>query len=248
MSRHGNRRAASLVVALGVTVLGAVAVPVGAAVPLTGSSPAVGRSSAEALRRPIPPPLPSLPPLPSSRPFRPGVRLPGMDAIPAEPCPDPRFSSATDPDEADFTSLLRDHTRTLGGAPSRPDCPGLPDAARSAEPGAAPAVSPGAPTRPEADRVGAGPHRRRADGRAPSVPGKLPRRPGSPGPRDAVAKDRGAAAKRAVHDGPAVIARRAITDHVANTGSAPLLPLSLAAGALLLVGGLTLAAGRRDRR
>ncbi|MYS82424.1 hypothetical protein [Embleya scabrispora] len=246
MSRHGNRLAASLAVALGAAVFGAVAVPVGAAAPLTGPAPAVGRSSAVLLRRPIPP---SLPPAPSSRPLRPATPLPETDAIPPEHCPEP--TRAADPDEAGLAggSLPHGRTRALGTTPIRPGCPGLPDAGRGDEPGVAPRVPPGAAARPGNDRGDVGPHRHRADGRASAVPGKPRRRAKPPGSRDDAAKGRGAAAaKRAVHDGPAVIARRAITDHVANTGSTPLLSLSLAAGALLLVGGLMLDAARRRGR
>ncbi|MET7301736.1 hypothetical protein [Embleya sp. NPDC005575] len=243
MSRHGTRLAASLALAFG-----AVAVPAGAAAPLTGPAPAVGRSSDRVLRRPIPPPLPPSSSLPSSGPLRPDRRLPGTAAIPSELCP--QATRATDPDGAALpgTSLLRDRTRALGAAPMGMACRGLPDAGRGDKPGAAPRVSPGVVARPEIDRAGVGPHRHRSDGRAPTAPGKPPRRPQPSGSRDDAAKDRGAAAaKRAVHDGPALIARKAITDHVANTGSAPLVPLSLAAGALLFVGALMLGAARRRR-
>ncbi|MFE2870002.1 MULTISPECIES: hypothetical protein [unclassified Embleya] len=240
MSRHVIHRAAALAVALGV-----VAVPAAAAAPLTGSAPALGRGSAEVFRRPIPPPLPSPPS--SSGPLRPGLRLPGTDAIPSDSCLDPTPSGPPDADGAGLpgTSLRRDRTRDLGTAALRAHCPGLPEADRGAEP----AVSPGAAGRSEHDRAGVGPRRHRADGRPPAAPGKPSQRRKPPGARDDAAEERGAAAaKRAVHDGPALIARRAITDRVANTGSAPLLPLGLAAGVLLLVGGLALVAGRRRDR
>lgn len=226
-------------------VLTSIATPVGAAAPIQAGS-ALARGSAEVRLRPIPPPLS---PLPTDHPLRPGVRLPGTDTAGAAlcPAPDPDLATAADPLGADRPdpATLRERARVPGAEPARGGCRSPRDPGRRADPGAAPHVSSTVSTGPGAGRVGAGSLRHPAGTARPAAAGKPPRRAKPPGGRDGAAKDRGAAAKRAVHDGPAVIARRAITDHVANTGSAPVLPLSVAAGFLLLLGGLLLAAARR---
>ncbi|MFE3200902.1 hypothetical protein [Embleya sp. NPDC059237] len=173
-------------------------------------------------------------------------------------CPDetPRAVGATAPDPTrDAAACCRDHLRASapGVDPARFDCPGLLGPARRHEPapgartGSAAASSAPAPVSagPEADPIGDLPPGRPASRRGAAPQVAPSRRAKPPGARDGDDKDRGDAAKRAVHDGPAVLARRAITDHVAGTGSGAVLPLGLAAGALLLVGGALVAGSRR---
>ncbi|MFI6979991.1 hypothetical protein ACIBSV_15550 [Embleya sp. NPDC050154] len=244
MSRHRRLRATSPAVVLGVAVLTSIATPIGAAAAPVQAGSALARGSAEVRLRPIPPPLS---PLPTDHPLRPGIRLPNTDTVGAARCPDSNPATAADPLGAGRpdTATLRERARVPGAEPARDDCRGLRDPGRRADPGAAPHVSSAVSTGSGADRAGAGSLRHPAGAPRPAAAGKPPRRAKPPGSREGAAKDRGAAAKRAVHDGPAVIARRAITDHVANTGSAPALPLSVAAGLLLLLGGFLLAAARR---
>lgn len=225
-------------------VLTSIATPIGAAAAPIQAGSALARGSAEVRLRPIPPPLS---PLPTDHPLRPGIRPPGPDAVGAALCPEPNLAAAADPLGAGRpdTATLRERARVLGAEPARGGCRGPRDPGRRADPGGAPHVSSTVSTGAGADRAGAGQLRHPASAPRPAAAGKPPRRAKPPGSREGAAKDRGAAAKRAVHDGPAVIARRAITDHVANTGSAPVLPLSVAAGLLLLLGGLLLAAARR---
>lgn len=235
-------------VAFGVAVLTSIATPIGAAAAPIQAGSALARGSAEVHLRPIPPPLS---PLPTDHPHRSGIRRPGTDTVGAALCPDPDPDPATAADPLGAgrpdTATLRERARVPGAEPVREDCRGARGPGRRADPGAAPHVSSAVSTGSGADRAGAGPLRHPAGAPRPAAAGKPPRRAKPPGSREGAAKDRGAAAKRAVHDGPAVIARRAITDHVANTGAAPVVPLSVAAGLLLLLGGLLLAAARRRR-
>jgi hypothetical protein len=90
------------------------------------------------------------------------------------------------------------------------------------------------------DRAGAGTPVRRV-GRSSPGPGST----GQAGRKASTA--RGRAAKRAVHDGPVVIARRAITTRIAAASSGPVLPLGLAAGLLLVAGGVLGVRRRRPR-
>lgn len=252
------RRAA---VVVGAVVLGAVAVPSAAATPRVGPGSGSGDPWAGAVHLPLAAVSHPLSPLPSPSGGvapRPGVRPPDAGAPAVDRCPDetPRAVGATAPGPTrDAAACCRDHLRVRapGVDPARLDCRGLLGPGRRHEPapgartGSAAAPSAPAPisARPDADPAGDLPPGRPASRRGAAPQVAPPRRAKTPGARDGDDKDRGDAAKRAVHDGPAVLARRAITDHMAGTGSGAVLPLGLAAGALLLVGGALVVGSRR---
>lgn len=252
------RRAA---VVVGAVVLGSVVVPSAVATPRVGPGSGSGGAWAGAVRLPLAGvrhPLSPLPSPPGGAAPRPGVRPPDAGAPAVDPCANqtPRAVGATTSDPTrDAAVCCRDHLRARapGVDPARFDCRGLVGPGRRHEPapgartGSAAAPSAPAPVSagPEVDPIGDLPPGRPASRRGAVPQVAPPRRAKTPGARDGDDKDRGDAAKRAVHDGPAVLARRAITDHVAGTGSGAVLPLGLAAGALLLVGGALVAGSRR---
>ncbi|WP_406286578.1 hypothetical protein [Embleya sp. NBC_00896] len=239
MRRIRHRRVLSMGIALGAFALTAVAVPVGSAAPLT-RHPAAGEGArVPAYDRP-------LPGGPSGPPPR------GVDVVPAEICPEWPRSAARDahpapglhgPGLRDLLDRAQPHRRAPGSDPARVDCPGpLAPGTRTEPLAASPAAAHLAPRPPDGR-----PPKHPAGNRGPGRKGRTQDGESEPRLKPPGAERRGAAARRAVHDGPMVAARRAITDHIASTGSAPVLPLSLAAGALVLIGGL-LVVGTRHRR
>ncbi|MGC0421527.1 hypothetical protein [Embleya sp. AB8] len=230
MSRPRNTRVASLVIALGAAGLTSIAGPAAAH---EGPTADLGRVPSVVVRTELPVSSGSTPSFGGPR--RPGIRVPGVGASPVVPCPvASRWLPATGQGRSATPGVAgrpdRPDIRVPGADPTRVDCQGLPDPGRPATPRAVPTGSAG----------GLVPHRQ-GSRRGATAHGKPPRR-GRPG-----ARERGGVAKQAVHDGPAVVARRAITDHVAGAGSGPVVPLGLAAGALVLVGGLLVAGTRRRR-
>ncbi|WP_143658032.1 hypothetical protein [Embleya scabrispora] len=214
----------------------------------------VVRPPLSAVRHPLSP----LPSPPGGAAPRPGVRPPDAGAPAVDPCPDetPRAVGATAPDPTrDAARCCRDRLRDRahGVDPARFDCRGLLGPGRRHQPApgartgsaATPPVPAPVSAGPEADPTGGLPPGRPASRRGAVPQVAPPRRAKPPGARDGDDRERGEAAKRAVHDGPAVLARRAITDHVAGTGSGAVLPLGVAAGALLVVGGALVAGARR---